>query len=221
MVQAQDLKNLVPMGLLSSALTHPSAGPVNNQRLEFLGDAVLELIVSEWLYTENPDFPEGRLSRARAWSVREETLAGVARSIGLGAFLKLGRGEEQSGGRTRNSILADALEAVIAALYQARGYQETREIVLAWLTEFLKQIRIDEYLSDYKTELQERLQETGQVNFCYRLSGEEGPDHDKTFWVEFVVESQVVSKGQGKSKKQAEQEAARLALGAIDFRFVP
>lgn len=220
-MQAQELKYLLPKALLKIALTHPSAGPVNNQRLEFLGDAVLELIVSEWLFTENPDFPEGRLSRARAWSVREETLAGVAKSIGLGALLKLGRGEEQSGGRTRNSILADALEAVIAALYQARGYQETREIVLAWLTEPLKQIRSDEYLSDHKTELQERLQETGQVNFCYRLCREEGPDHDKTFWVEFLVDNQVVTRGQGKTKKQAEQEAARLALGAIDFSSVP
>ena len=201
---------------LDIALTHSSyaneaknAGP-NNERQEFLGDAVLSIIVSDYLFN-NYTVPEGDLTKLRAALVCERSLDVMANKIGLGDYLRLGHGEEMTGGRTRPSIIADAFEALIAAIYLDSGIESAREFVLPFVIEMLEH---EDSLSfkDYKTILQEIIQQNPEEKLVYKLVGEKGPDHDKRFVVEVLLNSNVIGKGQGRSKKTAEQMAAKEAL---------
>ena len=202
--------------LLEVALTHSSyANEMRhqvryNERQEFLGDAVLSIIVSDYLFN-NYTVPEGDLTKLRAALVCERSLDVMANKIGLGDYLRLGHGEEMTGGRTRPSIIADAFEALIAAIYLDSGIESAREFVLPFVIEMLEH---EDSLSfkDYKTILQEIIQQNPEEKLVYKLVGEKGPDHDKRFVVEVLLNSNVIGKGQGRSKKTAEQMAAKEAL---------
>jgi ribonuclease-3 len=201
---------------LRQALVHKSAQQemslAPNERLEFLGDAVLGLVVAGSLYRAHPDLTEGELTKVKAVAVSEPVLAKVARDLGLGAYLVLAKGEEQSGGRNRASILADALEAVIAAIYLDRGMTVARNMILSLLDEHVRAIERSEHELDYKTLLQERIQELHRKPPSYHVVSESGPDHDRTFVAEVRLSGRVLGEGTGKSKKQAEQAAAHDAL---------
>lgn len=202
-------------GLLLRALSHSSYVNENhtaggsNERLEFLGDSVLGFITAENFFKNYTDFPEGELTKLRAAMVCEKSLAGFAREIQLGDYLMLGRGEVITGGRERPSIQADAFEAVIAAVYLDGGMDAARKFVLKYIDEA---IRRHQSVKDYKTMLQEVVQRNPGELIEYALVGETGPDHDKRFEVEVHLNSNVIGRGVGKSKKRAEQEAAREAL---------
>ena len=201
---------------LEVALTHSSyANEMRhqvryNERQEFLGDAVLSIIVSDYLFN-NYTVPEGDLTKLRAALVCERSLDVMANKIGLGDYLRLGHGEEMTGGRTRPSIIADAFEALIAAIYLDSGIESAREFVLPFVIEMLEH---EDSLSfkDYKTILQDIIQQNPEEKLVYKLVGEKGPDHDKRFVVEVLLNSNVIGKGQGRSKKTAEQMAAKEAL---------
>jgi ribonuclease-3 len=202
--------------LFLRALTHKSAeqelGFESNERLEFLGDAVLDLVLAEHLYRSHPDLAEGDLTKLKAVAVSEPILAAVGRDLEVGRFLLLAKGEELTGGRDRSSILADSVEAIFAAVYLDRGYRVTRALILRLLADHLAAIERREYEPDYKTLLQERIQEIHRTPPTYRVVSQSGPDHDRTFVAEARVGRQVLGRGTGKSKKQAEQAAARQAL---------
>ena len=201
---------------LEVALTHSSyANEVKhqikyNERQEFLGDAVLSIIVSDYLFN-NYTVPEGELTKLRAAIVCEKSLDVMANKIGLGQYLRLGHGEELTGGRTRPSIIADAFEALIAAIYLDSGIESARKFVLPFVTEMLEH---EDSLSfkDYKTILQEIIQQNPVEKLVYKLVGEKGPDHDKRFLVDVMLNSNVIGRGEGRSKKNAEQMAAKEAL---------
>jgi ribonuclease-3 len=212
--------------LLEQAVIHSSYVNENlelvsshNERLEFLGDAVLGFIIAEKLYQEFPDITEGEMTRLRAALVRRDTLARVARAVGLGDFLYMGKGEEASGGRTKTPNLAGALEAVIGAIYLDQGLTDTRDAVLKLLGKELS--RVSRYGAgvDYKSRLQELIQSRNQSTPAYRLVAQTGPDHDRRFTVEVMAGGVVLGRGNGKSKKLAETEAARLALDRLDAGF--
>ncbi|MBH0200802.1 MAG: ribonuclease III [Nitrospira sp.] len=207
---------------LIEALTHKSyvnerrdSGCTHNERLEFLGDAVLSLIVSDYLTRQYPEFSEGTLSKLKAKLVSEAPLANVARRLELGARLKLGRGEERSNGRDKASLLADALEAVIAAVYLDGGFEASRNFTMEAMTHELRQIEVlQEHPGgdDYKTRFQEWCQKRYESLPRYVIVRETGPDHHKVFEVEVQVNDSVFGIGRGLSKKEAEQEAAQRAL---------
>ena len=201
--------------LLGEALNHSSyanehrGGLGSNERLEFLGDSVLGFVSAEYLFREHPDLPEGDLTRMRASLVCEQSLYEVARELELGSYLKLGRGEEAGGGRERQSILADATEAVFAAVYLDGGIQPVRELIVRVL---LSQAPAAEERRDYKTTLQEVVQRrSGQV-LTYHMVDQRGPDHNKTFLFEVRLNGTAIGRGEGHSKKEAEQAAAKAAL---------
>ena len=203
--------------LLRSAVTHSSYANerwhnslMSNERLEFLGDSVLGMLVADYLYRNFPDRPEGELTRMRADMVCEQTLAVVANRLGLGKHLLLGKGEEQGGGRSRNSILADAVESVIAACYLDGGMEAAVNFVEKFILVNVPTRKMHNV--DYKTALQELVQQKKNQTIAYRLAGESGPDHDKKFEVELSLNGTVVGVGSGSSKKRAEQDAARMAL---------
>lgn len=205
---------------LESALTHksyvnenPSFGRTDNERLEFLGDAVLDLAVSHLLMETHPTQTEGQLSKSRAAIVNETTLAEVARELALGAWLFLGKGEEQSGGRHKASVLANAAEALAAAVYLDGGYDAALACLRRLFEVRVKQAR-PPGSTDYKTRLQEEAARRRRA-IRYEVVSESGPDHDKTFQVEVAVGNEVVAIGEGKSKKEAEQRAAESALGQL------
>ena len=201
---------------LDIALTHSSFANEmkknlsSNERQEFLGDSVLSIIVSEYLF-HRYHLPEGELTKLRAASVCEKSLCEFAQSIDLGSYLKLGRGEEMMGGRTRPSILADAFEALLAAIYLDGGIEPARRLVLHFVTEQLG-AGADQAFQDYKTILQEIIQKNPEEKLSYVLAEESGPDHNKRFVVEVHLNSNVIGRGEGGSKKNAEQAAAREAL---------
>lgn len=202
--------------LLELALTHSSysndlkLGKLkNNERLEFLGDAVLELVSSECLFSEYQEKPEGELTRLRASIVCEPTLAMCARDIKLGDFLMLGRGEERTGGRERDSVTSDAFEALIGAIYLDGGFANAKEFVKKFV---LKDVENKHLFYDSKTILQEMIQKHYKERVEYVLIGESGPDHDKSFIVDAVFDGKVVGSGKGKTKKRAEQQAAYEAI---------
>ena len=208
------------ISLLENALTHSSCANErwhnslrSNERLEFLGDSILGMIVADHLYRNFPDRPEGELTRMRADMVCEQSLAVVAGRIGLGKHLMLGHGEEQSGGRNRPSILADAVESVIAACYLDGGYAAALDFVNRFVLTDIPVVRY--HNADYKTALQERVQQKKHQVLSYHLTGEQGPDHDKLFEVQVQLNGEVVGTGTGTSKKRAEQDAARVALEAL------
>ena len=204
------------IGLLRQAVTHKSAYQeldlAQNERLEFLGDAVLGLAIASHLYRSHPDLPEGDLTKVKAVAVSEQVLARVAEELELGRYLILSKGEEQSGGRARPSILADAVEAVFGAIYLDRGFTIARSVVLRLLESHLRAIEDEEYAPDYKTLLQEKVQEIHRATPSYSLIEQSGPDHDRTFVTEVRIGGRALGRGVGKSKKQAEQDAARDAL---------
>lgn len=203
-------------GLLRQALTHSSYANErhmkklsDNERLEFLGDAVLEIVSSEYLYRNYPKLPEGDLTKFRASIVCEPTLALCTREIDLGRFLNLGKGENQTGGRNRKSILSDALEAVIGAIYLDGGFEKAKEFIHRFI---LTDIEHKKLFYDSKTILQEVVQGSYEEPLHYELLAEEGPDHDKNFRVEARIGDKVIGAGCGHTKKAAEQEAAYQAL---------
>ena len=205
------------ISLLQNALTHSSYANerwhnslLSNERLEFLGDAILGMTVAKFLYLSFPDRPEGELTRMRADMVCEQTLAKVAAKIELGRHLLLGNGEEQGGGRTRNSILADAVESVIAAMYLDGGQEAAQQFIEKYILVEVPVKRL--HNADYKTALQELVQQKKNQVLSYGLIGESGPDHDKKFDVEVKLNGTVIGVGSGSSKKRAEQDAARAAL---------
>ena len=196
----------------SYANEHRSQGLGSNERLEFLGDSVLGFVTAEYLFARHPDLPEGDLTRIRAALVCEQSLHEVAQKLNLGSYLKLGKGEETGGGRTRPSILADATEALLAAVYLDGGIGSARKIIRKFILDSEEEKSASR---DYKTALQELVQrESGQV-LTYRLTGESGPDHAKTFCMEVQLNGKAIGAGQGRSKKEAEQAAARAALQAL------
>ena len=214
-----DFKNIE---YLKIALTHSSYANerkgevVCNERQEFLGDSVLSIIVSDYIFKNCPDLPEGELTKLRASLVCEKTLAVYARSIELGKHLLLSRGECKNGGRNRSSILADAFESVIAAIYLDGGIEPAREFVLRFVVDDIKNHRTNNF-NDYKTKLQEIVQKNPEEKISYVLTGESGPDHYKHFTVEVHLNSNVVGRGGGRSKKEAEQQAAREALELMGY----
>lgn len=206
------------INLLKNALTHSSYanevrnGVGSNERLEFLGDSVLSLIVSEHIFNTFPNRPEGELTRLRASLVCEKALCSFSRELELGNYLRLGKGEDKGGGRERDSILADAFEAVVAAIYLDGGMTAARTHVMNFVLREISHYHEDDVFKDYKTTLQEIIQRNPEEAVTYILTGESGPDHDKSFEVEVHLNSNVIGKGTGRSKKQAEQMAAKQAL---------
>ena len=205
--------------LLEIALTHSSylngsreSGDLNNERLEFLGDALVDAIISEELYRKHRNLEEGRLTKIRAAIVCEESLAVCAKKLKVGAYLRLSRGEESGGGRQRNSILADAMEAIVAAIYLDGDWEAARKAVLHHFAETLELAASGKLHKDYKTALQEELQKNGDAEIRYTTDREEGPDHNKTFYVSVWSKGRKLGEGQGHSKKEAEQKAAAAGL---------
>lgn len=203
--------------LLEHALTHKSYAnenrlPFHNERMEFLGDSILNLVVSDHLMKTCPEASEGDLSKHRAVIVSEPSLASIARTIGLGGYLMLGKGEEQTGGRDKDSLLADCLEAVIASVYLDAGTKTAEAFVLRFFNDVIGKTCSSNSTLDFKTKLQERCQERIRQLPEYRVVSETGPDHQKEFAVEILVQGTVYGRGGGKSKKEAEQRAAEEAL---------
>lgn len=204
--------------LLENALTHSSyanevrGGVTSNERLEFLGDSVLSLIVSSYIYENFKKMPEGELTRLRSTLVCEKTLCEFSRKLNLGEFLLLGKGERKNGGAQRDSILADAFEAVLAAVYLDGGIEPARKHVMRFVLPELESYDVKADFKDYKTLLQEIVQRNPEESVSYFLTDESGPDHDKQFTVEVRLNSNTIGKGTGKSKKDAEEMAAKQAL---------
>ena len=203
--------------LLENALTHSSYANENrerglhdNERLEFLGDSILGFVVADYLYRSFPDKPEGELTRIRADLVCERNLAEAAATIELGSYLLLGHGEEQGGGRKRDSIVSDAMESVIAASYMDGGFAAAKEIIDRLILSDIPKDRPRNF--DYKTAFQELVQRKKDQQIHYELTGESGPDHDKHFEVEVLLNGKAVGRGVGSSKKRAEQAAAEAAI---------
>lgn len=206
--------------LLQNALTHSSYANerwhnslMSNERLEFLGDSILGMVVAEYLYSHFPDRPEGELTRMRADMVCETSLAAVAAKIELGKHLQLGHGEERFGGRQRASILADAVESVIAASFLDGGMEAAAGFISRFILSDVPVKKL--HNQDYKTALQELVQQKKDQSLSYCMTGESGPDHDKKFVVEVSLNRQCIGQGIGSSKKRAEQDAARAALEAM------
>lgn len=211
-------------GLLEHALTHkskahedPSGGVADNESLEFLGDAVLGLVVAEALFRSFPGYSEGQKSKIKANLVSTASLAEMAEQLRLGDHMILGRGEEKTGGRRKQALLADTCEAVIAAIYLDGGLDPARNFLMREFASGIEDARQPEYFGrDHKSRLQERLQSQGRPLPSYRVSGEVGPDHRKLFHVEVFVGEEMIAQGMGRTKKEAEQEGAKLGLLTID-----
>jgi ribonuclease III len=202
--------------MLETALTHPTYSYENglndnNQRLEFLGDTVLSLIIVEYLYTMYPNKQEGELSKIKSVVVSGETLAQGARKFKLYDYLLIGKGEEKVGGRYRDSVLADAFEALLAAIYLDLGFDKVKKFVFQILDDIIEEI-VTKGVKDYKTILQELLQKDYKKSVEYKVLAEKGPDHDKVFTVGLIWEDQVIAIGLGKSKKEAERQGAKIAI---------
>ena len=206
--------------LLKAALTHSSysnenrkSGAVNNERLEFLGDSVLGMTVATMIFNGKPNMPEGQMTRLRAELVCEKSLASLAAKLNLGEYLLLGHGEEKSGGRERPSILADTVEAVLAAMYLDGGFKPVERLVSEHLGPRADLPELEN--TDYKTSLQEVIQEKSGQTLSYHITDESGPDHMKFYTVEVRLNGKSIGRGSGRSKKEAEQDAARTALAEI------
>ena len=208
------------LNLLETAFTHTSYANEHrllkishNERLEFLGDAVLQLMISKYLYQKYPNKPEGEMSKLRSTFVREESLAGFSRACGFDRFLRLGKGEEKSGGRNRDTILGDAFEAFLGALLLDKGEKTVEEFIHQVMIPRLEEGNF-ERVTDYKTALQEILHVNGGIVITYQVVAKTGPAHDKTFEVEVSADQRVIGRGRGRSKKLAEQAAAKNAVEA-------
>lgn len=207
--------------LLNQAFSHRSYANemgdsvANNERLEFLGDSVLGLVVAEYLYQELSDRPEGDLARIKSYVVSEDSLAAIARRLRIDNYILIGKGEEHSGGRGKKAILADALEAIIGALFVDSGFKIARKFTLTSLVPEIRKVLEDRHRKDYKTLLQEYVQKRYKAYPQYSLLKRTGPDHDRTFWIQVTVGDTVYGPGEGKNKKEAEQAAAQLAWEAL------
>ena len=202
--------------LLKAAITHSSYANQKkkvefNERLEFLGDSVLQLIISESLFNEKP---EGYLTKIRSLIVCENSLCDIAIGWKLGLYMNMSRGEEITGGRNRVSILADCVEAIIAAMYLDKGIEEAKQFILKSFKATIEKAISNEIVLDYKTKLQEILQQNGEVDICYELIKFEGPPHRRTFFVNLLINNCIKGSGQGYSKKEAEQNAAKEVMGS-------
>lgn len=208
--------------LLLEALTHSSyanekknKNVMYNERLEFLGDSVLGLVISDYLFKNYPNLPEGELTKTRAKIVCEPTLAECAKCIEVGKYLLLGKGEESTGGRDRTSILADAFEALIGAIYMDGGFECSRSFIMEVMKTTIEDAINGRIFIDYKTHLQELLQNDNSVTISYEIVDEKGPDHNKTFFAQVKSNGKVIGFGEGKSKKESEQYAAKMALEGV------
>ncbi len=222
LIQRLDLHDL-PGDLVELAFRHTSytrelslPEVASNQRLEYLGDAVIDLVFADHLYTTYPELTEGDLTRLKAALVRKSALASVARKLSLGDFLLLGYGEENSGGRNKASLLADLVEALLGAIFIVRGYQGAYDFVLEHFDDLLEDVVNRDSLSDDKSALQELLQARGEAPPNYVVVSTAGPPHDRWFTIEAVLRGQVIGRGEGRSKRAAEQAAAADALDAVD-----
>ncbi len=204
---------LLERALTHASYTHEASRAAHYERLEFLGDALLGLLVADWLFRADPRAPEGVLTRRKQIIVRAETLAEVSRTLGLGGLLRLGRGEEATGGREKPSILADVLEALVAAVYLDGGIRPARAFVQRHLGALMEaSLAAREVQEDYKTRLQEQVQSRLRVTPSYRMVSVEGPPHERRFRAEVRVGEEVWGRGEGRSRKEAEQAAAKAAL---------
>lgn len=207
--------------LLKLALTHRSAAddPIrkSNERLEFFGDAVIGMVISEYLHEEFPDWDQGRLSKAKAAAVQESALAEAGLALGLDGLVRIGPGEELTGGRQRNSILCDAFEAVVGAVYREKGLDPAREFILELLAPSLERIASGEImLTDFKSRLQELAQARWKTTPSYRVTAEDGTPHERDFSIQVAINGEVLGEGRGHSKKEAEQMAASQALSRLE-----
>lgn len=216
------------IGLLDQALTHrsftnenPGLSHSDNERLEFLGDAVIELCISDILMKKFPEYTEGQLSKLRSLIVNEHTLAELARNLEIGNYLLLGKGEESSGGRAKSSLLSNTLEAVIAAIYLDCGFEHVYAFLKTIFDPLIAEGEKNIIFKDYKTALQETSMSRFKENPRYTLIAESGPDHDKTFEIRLTVAGSLSTTGIGKSKKEAEQRAAQKALEILEHFFSP
>lgn len=214
------------LSILEQAMVHssyinesPEFAPVSNERLEFLGDAVLGQVIAEKLYSDYPHFSEGEMTKLRSALVSRSTLARIARNIGLGNYLYLGKGEEASGGRNKPTNLAGALEAVMAAVFLDQGLATAKDFILRLLNKEIQKVVSQGVQTDYKSQLQEFIQSKQQQTPTYYVVEAEGPVHDRKFTVEVRVDNSVLGKGSSKSKKAAEAEAARSALEHLSGNF--
>lgn len=204
--------------LLLTAFTHRSflnedkSCKESNERLEFLGDSVLSILVSTEIYQRFGDFPEGKLTALRSLLVKAKTLADIATTLNFGEYLRMSKGEEKSGGRHNPSLLADTFEAVLGAIYLDQGIEVARKFLKIYLFPLISSVNDDSSLRDYKSSLQEVSQEKYKISPSYKVLEEDGPDHDKTFTVGAFLNEKLLSKGMGKSKQDAEQHAAKVAL---------
>ncbi|MSP79440.1 MAG: ribonuclease III [Dehalococcoidia bacterium] len=225
--QALDLtfrdKSLLALALVHGSYVneHPTDGAESNERLEFLGDAVLDVIVGEAVYRRFPSAPEGQLTVMRAAVVRDECLARVAANLNIGALLMFGQGEEATGGRSRPSNLAAALESLIGAAFLDQGYDAARKMVLHLLAEEMSKLTTDHMPGDPKSELQGLTQQQGKPGPVYRLVREFGPEHAKEFEVQVIVGGEVLGAGHGHRKAEAEREAAQQAIAALSIESKP
>lgn len=209
--------------ILYNALTHSSYNnennieyKFNNERLEFLGDATLELIISEYLYRNFPDLTEGEMTKMRARIVCTDSLAESAFQLDLGDMIIMGKGEVMSGGRTRKSIMANTMEAVIGAIYLDRGFHYARNFVMDKLHKIIINVKNGNVNRDYKSILQEIVQREKNHSLKYQLVKEEGPDHNKKFYIDVIIDNKVAGSGVGKNKKEAEQQAAKEGIGLFN-----
>ena len=208
--------------LLKQALTHSShanekkTGEDDNEQLEFLGDSVLGFLVSDFLFQAHPSLNEGQLSKLKGFFVSSANLVKYAERVHLGSYLHLGKGEEKTGGRTKQALLVDALEAVLGAIYLDSGIEEARRLMLRFLEPQIEDVEESErQLTDFKTELQEQLHARHLGRAEYTVASEEGPDHQKLFTVDVIIDGESAARGVGLTKKAAEQAAARQALGQV------
>jgi ribonuclease III len=207
--------------LMKVALTHSSASSrYNNERLEFLGDAVLDLVISEYLYKSKDGFHEGRLTKTRAAIVNEKVLFAIAKRINVSHFIKLGKGEENGGGRNKSSILADSIEALIGAIYIDSDYENTKQVVMKIFGKEIEAVLSGGGFKDYKTRLQEYFHKVPNTKIAYIVYRQKGPPHNRTFYVNFIVNGKVCASGTGKTKKEAEQVAAKKALKIAPKKFI-
>lgn len=208
--------------IIATALTHSSYANEKkakklkyNERIEFLGDSVLSLVISEYLFTKYPNLPEGQLTVTRAKIVCESSLSKCATDIELGKYLLLGKGEELSGGRNKSSVLSDAFEALIGAIYTDGGFETARNFILKYMEQIIKGCVEGKVFFDFKTQLQELVQQKGEQNISYNVVNENGPDHNKTFETEVRINDVIQGRGRGHSKKESEQNAAKNALDKL------
>jgi ribonuclease-3 len=206
---------LLNLSFMHRSISNESDYKLNNERLEFLGDAVLGAVSAALLYARLAGRPEGELAKIKAVVVSEDVLAGVARELQIDTLLLLGRGEENSGGRTKKAILADALEALIGALYLDSGYKTVFPFVSRFIDPEISRVLENRHYQDYKSLLQELCQHRFRSYPLYRLQKRSGPEHERIFWIEVIVSDKVYGPGTGRSKKAAEQEAAKIAFEAL------